>query len=99
MALALDEYAKNGNLEAKIEPSMSAGQGGMLQPCTVKETFQAALDPIMHGGIQQTMAAIKEAHKDSESCHIYNPDHDKILQVCEKICSFRKEQNLYEKNG
>lgn len=97
MALALNEYAKNGNLEAKINPSMSKAQGGTLQPHTVKATFQAALNAKEDGGMQQTIAAIKEAHENPESSNVYTPEHYKVLQVCEKICSFVKEEILIEK--
>lgn len=92
MALALNEYAKSGDLQAKIKPSMSQGMGGTLQPSTVKETFQAALDPTEHGGIQQTIATIKEAYNNPGSSHVYYPKHYEVMQVCEKICAFIKEQ-------
>jgi hypothetical protein len=57
---ALREFSVNGDLSAKIDASRASGQGSSAQPDTVGETFRECLDPEVHGGVLQTIDAIKK---------------------------------------
>lgn len=65
--IALNQYAKTGNLEDSIQIDQAQGQFSTLQPTTVKETFRHAIDKSAHGGLVMTIAAIEVAPEASEA--------------------------------
>lgn len=86
MALALKGYADTGNLSQSIKPQHGMGQGGDNQPNTVRETFKWALDPKIHGGLQETLKAIRKSP--SNNGHDKQKIGLKFAQVGREIVRF-----------
>ncbi len=83
LAIALNEFSKTNNLDSKINATSAQGMGSWPQPDTVGETFQWAINPKVHGGIIQTIAAMKESHSNLE-----------IAQTAEKATNFLKKSGI-----
>jgi hypothetical protein len=58
---ALRVFGRTGDMDGRFEAEKADGQGSSVQPNSVRETFQKALDPDDHGGVQQTFMAMHDS--------------------------------------
>lgn len=98
--LALDIFAKSGNLHAHFDPLHSKKQHSVQQPTTVVETFQNALKPGTRGEINQAIRRAQEIMVDATAKlkHLQGPTrkHDsdrkrvskQVLAACQSTRAF-----------
>lgn len=60
---ALDVYSQTGKLDEQFDATSAQGQGAHEQPNTVRETFEQAVNDTIHGGVIQTIDAMREANE------------------------------------
>lgn len=57
--VALKLYLSTGDLNQEFKAESAHGMGAFQQPNTIAATFRDALDPSIHGGLQQTIESAK----------------------------------------
>jgi|GEM_PF-1886429 len=92
--LALRDYSKNEDLNARINARSGNGQGSRVQPDNIKQTFQNALDQRDHGGILQTMAAMSQASRIFQEGRPQRQKEKALVITLDQVIAFLQRMDL-----